>query len=270
MRCTNNFDCDERTLCKEQKREITALKQQISTMVSQDTDFIRKWETMCKEYGFAVDSDVLDAVKGLQKRVAELEAEIVEYMAAIQKARGKEKDAETSRDIEKLMNVELQAQIKAAGGLLAELEIENERYKVWVDDLHSGMYINCVYCGHQYGPSDEVPASMADVLKKHVEQCPKHPMSKLKIENATLRAQIAAAKRLLVEWQETWECDCVHLAEGKCLYCQTEAFLSPATDAEPAKPERGKYNASEVAMQNRFMHAALDALNKSEEADAED
>jgi len=50
----------------------------------------------------------------------------------------------------------------------------------WVDDLQSGMFINCVYCGHRYGPRDEVPTSMAQVLKEHVEQCPKHPMSKLK------------------------------------------------------------------------------------------
>ncbi len=50
----------------------------------------------------------------------------------------------------------------------------------WIDDLQSDMFINCVYCGHRYGPSDEVPASMADVLKEHIEQCPDHPMSELK------------------------------------------------------------------------------------------
>jgi hypothetical protein len=41
------------------------------------------------------------------------------------------------------------------------------------------MYINCVYCGHRYGPDDEIPATMADVLKEHIAQCPKHPMSQL-------------------------------------------------------------------------------------------
>ncbi len=68
-----------------------------------------------------------------------------------------------------------------------ELEKENERlqnelarYKRWVKDLQSGMYINCVYCGHRYGPADEVPASMAEALKNHVENCPEHPMSALK------------------------------------------------------------------------------------------
>jgi len=57
---------------------------------------------------------------------------------------------------------------------------EIKRQKGWIDDLQSGMYINCVYCGHRYGPDDEVPASMADILKEHVANCPKHPMSQLK------------------------------------------------------------------------------------------
>lgn len=61
-----------------------------------------------------------------------------------------------------------------------ELTLENERLRQWINDLQSGMYINCVYCGHRYGPEDEVPASMADVLKKHIEECPEHPMSKMK------------------------------------------------------------------------------------------
>lgn len=57
---------------------------------------------------------------------------------------------------------------------------ENERLKGWVSDLQSGMYVNCVYCGHRYGPKDKVPVSMADILKDHIEKCPKHPMSHLR------------------------------------------------------------------------------------------
>lgn len=57
------------------------------------------------------------------------------------------------------------------------LEIEKKRLKQWVNDLQAGMYINCVYCGHRYGPNSEVPASMADVLKEHIERCPEHPLS---------------------------------------------------------------------------------------------
>jgi len=58
-----------------------------------------------------------------------------------------------------------------------ELIAENKRLEKWVNDLQSGMYINCVYCGHRYGPKDEVACSMQDVLKKHIEKCPKHPLS---------------------------------------------------------------------------------------------
>lgn len=68
------------------------------------------------------------------------------------------------------------------------LASEIARLKQWVADCQSGMYINCVYCGHRYGPRDEVPASMADVLKEHVERCPKHPMSALKARLAKVRA----------------------------------------------------------------------------------
>lgn len=64
--------------------------------------------------------------------------------------------------------------------------------KSWVDDLQAGMYINCVYCGHRYGPDSETPASMADVLKEHVERCPEHPMSALRDENERLRDRVAA------------------------------------------------------------------------------
>ena len=57
---------------------------------------------------------------------------------------------------------------------------EIERYKAWVADCQSGMYVNCVYCGHRYGPKDKVPVAMAEMLKQHVASCPKHPMAKLK------------------------------------------------------------------------------------------
>lgn len=75
-----------------------------------------------------------------------------------------------------------------------ECRREIERLEQWVADCQSGMYINCVYCGHRYGPQDEVPASMADVLKEHVEQCPQHPMSALKVANARLQAELDALR----------------------------------------------------------------------------
>jgi hypothetical protein len=58
-----------------------------------------------------------------------------------------------------------------------ELRSELERLRAWVNDLQSGMYINCVYCGHRYGPDPGTPVAMAEVLKRHIEECPKHPAS---------------------------------------------------------------------------------------------
>jgi hypothetical protein len=76
---------------------------------------------------------------------------------------------------------------------LAELEAENERLREWVKDLQSGMFINCVYCGHRYGPKDEVPASMADVLTAHVEKCSEHPLSAAKERIADLEGAVRDA-----------------------------------------------------------------------------
>lgn len=58
---------------------------------------------------------------------------------------------------------------------------DNASLRAWINDLQAGMYINCVYCGHRYGPETNVLASsMTDVLKAHIEQCPEHPMSHLR------------------------------------------------------------------------------------------
>ena len=82
---------------------------------------------------------------------------------------------------------------------VTEIHAEVERLKAWVDDLQSGMYINCVYCGHRYGPDTEVPSSMAAVLKEHVEQCPDHPMSKLRAENIELRKQLNEMRKKVIK-----------------------------------------------------------------------
>lgn len=80
---------------------------------------------------------------------------------------------------------------------LQEQRVEIERLRQWVADLQSGMYINCVYCGHRYGPDPVTPTSMADVLKAHVEVCPKHPMSALKAEVESLKKQLDATQKQL-------------------------------------------------------------------------
>lgn len=70
------------------------------------------------------------------------------------------------------------------------LEKENVQLKQWVNDCQSGMYVNCVYCGYRYGPKENTPTSMADILKEHIEKCPKHPMSELKNKLESLQNQV--------------------------------------------------------------------------------
>lgn len=61
-----------------------------------------------------------------------------------------------------------------------DLRKERDTLKQWVNDLQSGMFINCVYCGHRYGPKEATPTTMADILKEHISKCPKHPLAKLR------------------------------------------------------------------------------------------
>lgn len=69
----------------------------------------------------------------------------------------------------------------------AEKDAEIERLREWVNDLQSGMYINCVYCGHRYGPSDEVASTMQQALYDHIAVCPEHPLSRANAEIARLK-----------------------------------------------------------------------------------
>ena len=78
----------------------------------------------------------------------------------------------------------------------AHLVHEIERLQAWVADLQSGMHVNCVYCGHRYGPKKDTPVAMADVLKAHIEQCPQHPMSKLKAERDDLARALFQVRSL--------------------------------------------------------------------------
>lgn len=68
---------------------------------------------------------------------------------------------------------------------VVSLNAEIKRLTQWVHDCQSGMWINCVYCGHRYGPEDEVQATMQETLYEHIASCPKHPLSKA---NAALKA----------------------------------------------------------------------------------
>ena len=80
---------------------------------------------------------------------------------------------------------------------LRRLRAENERLTAWVADLQSGMFVNCVYCGHRYGPREDTPSTMAEILKTHVEQCPKHPMSALKAQLSRREAMWEGLRTML-------------------------------------------------------------------------
>lgn len=68
------------------------------------------------------------------------------------------------------------------------------RLKGWLADLQSGMYVNCVYCGHRYGPGETTPVAMADALKAHIMKCPEHPAS-------AMRTMLIKAREMLLDQQ---------------------------------------------------------------------
>ena len=91
---------------------------------------------------------------------------------------------------------------------LDEARRELERLSTWVNDLQSGMYVNCVYCGHRYGPQKDTPVTMADTLKAHIETCPKHPLSEALAGVArwnTLALGLASALCMAVGEEDTNE-----------------------------------------------------------------
>jgi hypothetical protein len=125
--------------------------------------------------------------------------------------------------------------VEQAADLIEGQAAEIKRLRQWVNDLQSGMYVNCVYCGHRYGPAKETPVSMASVLKAHIEQCPEHPMSKLKTENDQLQ------KRLCSPYGDGRTVDKEHFAivEVGCteIYAYSEYVPTPELRPLPAPPE---------------------------------
>jgi hypothetical protein len=61
-----------------------------------------------------------------------------------------------------------------------EVEIitkEIEALQQWIKDVQGKTFVNCIYCGHRYGAASTTPVALADIMKQHVAQCPKHPLS---------------------------------------------------------------------------------------------
>jgi hypothetical protein len=114
-----------------------------------------------------------------------------------------------------------------------------ERQARWISDLQAGTFINCVYCGHRYGPSATTPVAMADVLKAHIAECPEHPMSKL----------VAAARPLLEACEDDFISTDTELGEHRC-----------ADDEPVAKGDLGPDDESSVTFgMIRALRAAMPA-----------
>lgn len=59
-----------------------------------------------------------------------------------------------------------------------KLKSEILRYDAWIEDILSEKYVNCAYCGHRYGKEND--SANMEAVRKHVENCSKHPMAKEK------------------------------------------------------------------------------------------
>lgn len=77
----------------------------------------------------------------------------------------------------------------------AALRAERRQLRQRMNDLHAGMYVNCVYCGYRYGPDKDTPVAMANVLKQHIEVCPQHPLSHMKQRAEQAEQELAQFKR---------------------------------------------------------------------------
>lgn len=71
-------------------------------------------------------------------------------------------------------------------GIASKILLDRNRLIRWIMDLQSGMYVNCVYCGHRYGPYGEKPAQEA--LTRHVDNCEHHPLFKARQTIASMQA----------------------------------------------------------------------------------
>lgn len=80
---------------------------------------------------------------------------------------------------------------------IEELQEKLAQMEQWIDDLQSGLYVNCVYCGYNFGQKDAVDESMRTSLQNHMETCPKHPMSILKQRNEKLEGFRTEIENLL-------------------------------------------------------------------------
>lgn len=143
-----------------------------------------------RAYLAAKNRQLDETIAAADKRFAEQQSQIETLKAAnrrdyarigelaIQQSEGLGENEALAKENIQLREINA-ANVRNMGQTIYTLDQQVAKLHQWVSDLQSGMYVNCVYCGHRYGPG-ETPVSMADALKVHVAQCPEHPMSALK------------------------------------------------------------------------------------------
>lgn len=113
------------------------------------------------------------------------------YKFSKYKIKDKEKIKNQDEEIKKEMKtLFFQEELRNLQEKIKCLEKKNKKMHDWIDDLQSGMYVNCVYCGHRYGPKDSTPCSMSEILQRHVEVCTEHPMHKFRVRVKELLQKI--------------------------------------------------------------------------------
>ena len=152
----------------------------------------------------------------------------------------------------------------------------------WVDDCQSGNYVNCVYCGHRYGPDDEVKPTMQQALYEHIAVCPKHPLSQAKselasamdkitvmeaydakktVEIARLKDEIADLKDCKDSLRDLGDyCGCDHCESPDERHVQVrhikEEFSKSEIEILQLRAENQRLRAAIVEMDKRFGHFA--------------
>lgn len=98
-------------------------------------------------------------------------------------------------------NKELAAAVEHASDLVRQ---RNEA-RQWAEETVREMAVNgrvvtCVYCGQEYG--EGTPTSQDERLTAHIEQCEKHPMTKLKERDEQWRKKWEAALDTMASLQQ--------------------------------------------------------------------
>ena len=92
-----------------------------------------------------------------------------------------------------------------AGMALIKLQADNEQLQQWIYELQSGLYINCVYCGFNYGPKESTAPTMQQALYDHIKVCEKHPLSKALVEIERLKIIIKHWEDIACEYYQRIE-----------------------------------------------------------------